>query len=166
MSEFDIADSNQARFDNYLEAEIPDPRDKEVEGFLHEIGDGRPLGASELSMRSSESGRRVMRSYAERAASRSVRESDPHRLIDASVALVVGGLGENALEAIMRMSLIEDAARRLGAELSGVLDSAATLVGHPGSVSLMLWLARTPEDRTLASMGFDFDEDSARYRFS
>jgi hypothetical protein len=84
------------------------------------------------------------------------------------IALVVGGLEQNALESLMRMPLIEDAAKRLGLEPSDVFEDVADVVGHPGSVNLMVWLSRAPEDRTPECMGFEaFADDSGfRYRWS
>ena len=57
---------------------------------------------------------------------------------------------------------------RLGLEPSDVFEEVADVVGHPGSVNLMVWLSRAPEDRTPECMGFEaFHDDSGfRYRWT
>ena len=115
----------------------------------------------------SEVGRRVLCAYAERMASLAVRRRDADLLVRAVVAVVIGGLDQNALEALMVMPLIENSARLLTVDLAGIFEQAAAVVGHPGSVNLMVWLTRAPQDRTLAAMGFaeGSDDDGFRYRF-
>lgn len=113
----------------------------------------------------SEKARQALAAYAERSASLAVRDNDSERLLRALVALVIGGLDQNSLDALMRMPVIEDAARRLGVEPANLFEDAADIVGHPGSVNLMLWLARRPEDRTLESMGFEAGEDESGFRY-
>jgi hypothetical protein len=107
----------------------------------------------------------VLRAYAERAASRAVRGKDRDLLVLGVIALAVGGLDQNALEALMRMPLIEDASKRVGAELADVFEEAAGVVGHPSTVSLMLWLTRKPQDRTPECMGFSDGEDESGFRY-
>lgn len=113
----------------------------------------------------SEKGRQVLRVYAERAASRAVRELSRELLVLGTTALVVGGLEQNALEALMRMPLIEDASKRVGIALPDIFEEVAGVVGHPGSVNLMLWLTRAAEDRTPECMGFAATEDEAGFRY-
>ncbi len=100
-------------------------------------------------------------------ASLAVRRRDARLLVRAVIAVVIGGLDQNALEALMVMPLIEKSAGLLHVDLAGLFEQAAAVVGHPGSVNLMVWLTRAPEDRTLASMGFveSSDEGGFRYRF-
>jgi hypothetical protein len=99
-------------------------------------------------------------------ASLAVRILEAEQLERALVAVVVGGLADNIYEALMVMPLIEDGARRIGADLQLLFEKAAATVGHPGTVNLVRWLARKPEDRSLASMGFveSSDEEGFRYK--
>ena len=96
-----------------------------------------------------------------------VRKGDPAILVQAIVAVVVGGLSENALESLMVMALIEDSSRRIGLDLSDAFERASKVVRHPGTVNLMIWLTRRPEARSLSSMGFvaGEDDDGFRHRF-
>jgi hypothetical protein len=70
---------------------------------------------------------------------------------------------QNAFEAIMRIPLIEDASKGLGADLPEIFEDAAKVVGHPGTVNLMLWLSRGSEDRTLECMGYAAIEDDGGF---
>jgi hypothetical protein len=92
--------------------------------------------------------------------------ANPQLIERATVAIVVGGLDQNALEALTVMPLIENSASLVGADLAGMFESVAAVVGHPGSISLGMWLGRAPEDRTLESMGFveSKDQDGFRYK--
>lgn len=62
--------------------------------------------------------------------------------------------------------LVENSACKLGLDPSAVFGQAAGVVGHPGSVSLMRWLARAPEDRSLKSMGFVEGADAGGFPVS
>ncbi|SRR6266566_4590 len=162
---FDPADPGQRRFASYGLADFPDPRDAEVDDYVGSLGKGGPPAVAAALGVVSEPGRRVLRVYIERAAARAVREGRRDLLVSAAIAAVVGGLDQNALEALLRMPLIEDAAGRLGADLAEVFEQAADVLGHPGSVNLMLWLTRAPEDRTPESMGFAAVEDDSGFRY-
>jgi hypothetical protein len=162
---FDPGDPAQRRFTSYRLAAFPDARDTELDEYARALRSGGPAAIRAGLDTVSEKGRQVLRAYAERAASRAVRDQDRDLLVLGSVALVVGGLDQNALEALTRMPLIEDASRRLGAELADVFEEAAGVVGHPGTVNLMLWLTRAPEDRTPECMGFVAGEDDSGFRY-
>lgn len=165
---FDHKSDMQRRFNGYAAASFPDPRDDELGTFLTRLIAGGPSAVGEASREATESARRVLCAFAERSASLAVRDESYSHLLSAVVALTVGGLAGGALEAIMRMPLVEDAAHRIGVGLPNLFEEAAGLVAHPGSVALMMWLGRAPEDRTLASMGFEADdgETGFRYRWS
>jgi hypothetical protein len=162
---FDPGDPGQRRFASFGLAEFPDPRDSDVDEYVRTLRSGGPSAVSQALASVSEKGRQVLRVYAERAASRAVRDGSRDLLVLATIALVVGGLDQNALEALTRMPLIEDASKRLGIELSEVFNDVAGIVGHPGSVNLMVWLTRSAEDRTPECMGFAAAEDKAGFRY-
>jgi hypothetical protein len=164
---FDPGDPKQQRFTAYGPAPIPDPRDDLVGKFIDRAESGGPAAVASLCASASEHGRRVLRAYGERMASLAVRRRDPALLVRAVVAIVLGGLDQNALEALMVLPLVENSASLLGVGLPSIFEEAAAVVGHPGSVSLVSWLARTPADRSIASMGFteSSDEGGFRYKF-
>ncbi|MEJ7786716.1 MAG: hypothetical protein WKF96_18090 [Solirubrobacteraceae bacterium] len=162
---FDPAEPKHRRFSVFAEANFPDPRDRELDGFVDTIREGGPAAVKGIVARASEQGRGVLRADAERAASRAVRDCDPDRLRSALVALVLGGLDHNSREALTRMPLIEDAARRLDVTFEHLIEDATDAVGHPGSVTLVQWLARKPQDRTLDAMGYEAVTDAAGFRY-
>lgn len=164
---FQLSDPAQQRFASYGPSPLPNSRDDLVDNFIDQAVSGGPSAVAGFTKGASESGRRVLRAYAERMASLAVRRRDTRLLVRAVIAIVIGGLDQNALEALMVMPLIENSARRVGADLAGIFEEAAAVVGHPGSVNLMVWLTRAPEDRTLVAMGFveASDEGGFRYKF-
>lgn len=164
-SDFDPCRGEQPHFAGYGGAAIPDYRDEELDCYVGELRSEGPAGVTTALGKVSEAGRRVLRVYGERAASRSVRDGSVDRLVSALVAVVVGGLDQNALEALMPMALIEDAGARIGADPEVYFGAAATVVGHPGSVNLMVWLSRHPDDRTIRAMGFLASEDRSGFRY-
>ena len=164
---FEPSDPAQSRFAGYGPSPLPNSRDDLVGKVIDRAVSGGPAAVAALKQGASETGRRVLRAYGERMASLAVRRRDARLLVRAVIAVVIGGLDQNALEALMVMPLIENSAVLLRVDLAGLFEQAAAVVGHPGSVNLMVWLTRPPEDRTLASMGFveSSDEGGFRYRF-
>jgi hypothetical protein len=165
---FDIGDPKERRFVAYGPAPIPDSRDELVSEFIDRVEAGGPAMVASLCASASERGKRVVRAYGERMSSLAVRRKDSDLLIRAVVAIVLGGLDQNATEALMVIPLVENSARLLGVNLASIFEKAAAIVGHPGSVNLMLWLSRKPEKRTIASIGFaeSSDDGGFRYKFS
>ena len=113
----------------------------------------------------SDAGRQVLRTYAERMASRAVRTGDQTDVLRALIAIVLGGLDGNDHEALLIMPLIEESAARIGVEAQDVFEQAAAVVGHPGTANLVSWLSRAPEDRTLACMGYSAGADDGGFRY-
>ena len=165
---FDPGEPSQRRFTAYGLAAFPDSRDEQIDHYIETLRASGPAAVRVALDTASDSGRQVLQSYAERAASRAVRDRSRSTLVLGLFALVVGGLEGNALESLTGMPLIEDAAKRLGLEPSDVFEDVADVVGHPGSVNLMIWLSRAPEDRTLECMGFEafLDDSGFRYRWT
>lgn len=165
---FEPGQPEQPSFVAYGPAVIPDPRDAAVESYVKAVREGGPAAVATALSQVSEGGRRVLRVHGERAASRAVRDRSVDLLVSALIAVVIGGLDQNALEAMMPMALIEDAGRRIGADPGTYFGTAAAVVGHPASVNLMVWLTRRDEDRTPEAMGFvaALDQSGFRYRWS
>ncbi|HXC76893.1 MAG TPA: hypothetical protein VNU19_07570 [Candidatus Acidoferrum sp.] len=162
---FEPGQPDHRSFVAYGLADIPDPRDEVVESYVKGVRDGGPAAVAKALSEVSESGRRVLRVYGERSASRAVRDRTVDLLVSALVAVVIGGLDQNALEAMMPMALIEDAGRRIGADPGVFFGTAANIVGHPASVNLMVWLTRHDEDRTPEAMGFIAAQDRSGFRY-
>jgi hypothetical protein len=162
---FEPSDPAQPLFARYGPSPLPNSRDDLVDKVIDRAVAGGPPVVAGVIKAASESGRRVLRAYARRMASLAVRRRSTQLLVRAAIAVVMGGLDQNALEALMVMPLIEHSAGLLETSLAGVFEQAATVVGHPGTVNLMVWLTRKPEDRTLASMGFVESSDEGGFRY-
>jgi hypothetical protein len=162
---FDPVEPSLRRFTGYGPATLPDPRDTEIDEYLQGLRAGGPSAVAAASAAASEKGRQVLGTYAERSASLAVRTRAPDRVVAGLIAVVVGGLDQNDREALVLMPLLEDAARRLGLEPADLFEEAAEVVGHPGTVNLMLWLSRRPEDRTLECMGYEAGQDDSGFRY-
>ena len=165
MPIFDPGSPQQVRFNGFGPAPIPDPRDDVMDAYLAGVMAGGPGAVASAAGSASEAGRRVLLAHAERLASRAVRGRDGRLLVSALVSAVLGGLDQNAREAMMPMALIDDAAARLGLDASTLFGDAAGIVGHPGTVNLMVWLTRAPEDRTPEAMGFASVIDAGGFRY-
>jgi hypothetical protein len=165
MDVFEPDNSSQRHFLSFGSEPFPDTRDTEMDRYVKGLRSGGPEAVAAALCEVTDEGREVLATYAERAASRAVREKSGDLLVLALVALVVGGLDQNTLEALMVMALVDDAGGRIGAERELFFAEAADLVGHPGSVNVMAWLSRTPEERSLEAMGFEAGEDSSGFRY-
>jgi hypothetical protein len=164
---FDPGDPSQRRFNAYGPAPFPDGRDATLDGYVRELRDGGAGAVEAAAAAASERGQGVLRAYAERAASRAVRDRRAELLELALLAMVAGGVADGD-EALMAMPLIEDAAQRLGSDPARLFADVGRRSGRAGAAALAAWLARAPKDRTLACMGFAADEDDGgfrRYRF-
>lgn len=106
---FDPADPEQAVFNVYGPAPLPDARDREVDEVVERL---RILGPAEMSTvrrNASLEGRRVFSAYAARMASRAIRENNRDLLIRGLVAVIASGLSPDSREALMPMPLLVSA---------------------------------------------------------
>jgi hypothetical protein len=162
---FDPASATQQRFTGLGPAPIPDPRDGEIETFVRGLVAGGPAAVTATTQSSTPQARQVLCAYAERMASTAVRDGGAAPLELGLVALVAGGLADGERDALMVMAPIDDAASRVGIDTADLFERVAKVVGHPGTVSLMVWLTRKPEDRALASMGYVVSSDDGGFRY-
>jgi hypothetical protein len=153
------------RFVAYGGAPYPDRRDSELDDFVGGLRSGGPVAVEKALSHVSESGREVLGAYAGRAAVRVVRGEPVDLLVSALVALVIGGLNFPSRSALMKASLIDDAAQRVGVELRPLFERAAAITGAAGRPRLMRWLERPPETRTPDCMRYVAVEDEAGFRY-
>lgn len=134
---FDPADREQRRFTGWGPAPIPYVRDQVIDDYVAGLRSGGPIAVRGAIQHASEFGRRVLLTYAQRAAARAVRERSPDLLVSALVAVVVGGLDHNALEALIRMALVEDACRRIGADVDDFFGRASATATCPDILAVL-----------------------------
>ena len=163
---FDAGETQQRRYDGYGRNPLPSPLDEEVAAFVEALWSGGPPAVARATSLTSDAGRRVLRTYAERMASLAVRTGDVAFVRRALVAIVAGGLDRNDREALMVMPAIEDSAERVGGRAPRVFEEVARIVGHPGEANLALWLGRRPEMRALSAMGYAVGMDSGGFRYT
>lgn len=162
---FDISAGRDRRFDGYGPSAFPNPLDDEISLFVSSLRAGGIQAVSEAISASTEHGRRHLQAYAERMAILAVRTNSRDVLRDAVIANVVGGLSTNERESLMVMAPIDDAAKRIGIDLADLFEEVSKIVGHPGTVSLVSWLSRTPENRSLEAMRFVAQECADGFRY-
>jgi hypothetical protein len=133
---FEPFDAKQPRFKAYGPSPLPNSRDDLVDKVIDRAVAGGPPSVAAISKTASESGRRVLRAYAERMASLAVRRRSEQLLVRATIAVVMGGLDQGEREALMVMPLIEHSAGLLDAHLPSIFEQAAAVVGHPGTANL------------------------------
>ena len=163
--------SDKTYWTGYGLAPIPDPRDDEVLSTVRPLVDRGPDAVADSLSSVSELDREVLRAFSERAATNAVRRGEPHLLVEALVALVVGGLAidesddEDQRDALIVLSVVEDAARRTGANPADLYARALEVVGEPAGKSLLTWQERPGISRTINSMGYRESEDSDGFRY-
>jgi hypothetical protein len=165
MTTFDPTDPAPDRFKAYGIAPFPDPRDNELDEYIAGLRRGGTETISHVTKVASQRGRRVLAAYAERTATRAVRDQDPNLLVSGLIALVIGGLYANDREAQLEMAPIHDAARRSGSRPRMVIKRAAKIVGNPGKMYLNLWLWRFPGSQSLEAMGYQIGSDESGFRY-
>ena len=163
--DFDSSAPRDPRYRAYGPAPIPDPRDEPVRRFVEAALEGGPAAVELAVATATDPGRNVLRAFGERSASVAVRTGDRHELLLGAGAIVIGGLALGGHEAMMSMSLIDDAAIRLGIDLPELFEELSPRVGNQAVVALVRWLTRKPEERTPAIMGFAASEDSGGFRY-
>jgi hypothetical protein len=150
-------------FNGYLPREIPHELDDRVRAvlrsFLAAPDDERVLLA--CLPRSS-----VFLLFAEREASRAVRQRSPELLMDAAIAIGMAAVQHNdEREGVMVMPVVWHAAAQLGVAQAPLFTSAANQVPEAGAKALLDFLTRKPENQTLKCMGYREGADHDGFRF-
>jgi len=165
MAEFDPGDPVQAGFMAFGRAPFPDKRDDVLDRYVEGLRARGPQAVASAIAVVSDSARDLLQVYADRAATRAVREMSKDLLVSALVAVVVGGLDRGLYGALRSMAPIDDACKRVGVVPDLVFAAAADIVGHPGTINLAIWLSRKPEDRTLEALAFSTSRDGQDFRY-
>jgi|GEM_PF-3838464 len=94
-----------------------------------------------------------------------VREQSGDPIEIGLVALSLGGLNGPTRESLIVLSLLIDAARRVGESPERLLNRIAEPLGDDARTVVLNFLARTEEDRAIAAMGFvlGVENDGRRY---
>jgi len=142
---------------------IPVERDREIsERLRRAMAAGR---IAELESKVDEEHELVFRAFAERMATLAVREQSGDPIEVGLVALSLGGLKGPTRESLIVLSLLIDAARRVGESPGHLLNRIAEPLGDDARTGVLNFLARTEEGQAIAAMGFVLgaDNDGPRY---
>lgn len=110
--------------------------------------------------------RALLRAFAARMASLAVREASEERLRAGLSALVIENFADDARETLMELSILFDAARRIGVSPEAVFSQAIQWASLQAAEQLRTYLARDPGLQRIESMGYSAssDRDGFRYR--
>lgn len=144
---------------SYGSQPIPNQRDSEIRALLSSsdpsdlVGDVRQEHFA------------VLRAYAERMASLSVRTGDLSILRSGLTALGLAGLADGSREAIALLPLYDHAAGLVGADPERVFKDVGAMLRGPAARALEGFLRRSAEDRSLEAMGYRTAADSDGFRY-
>lgn len=162
---FSPSDDHDKRYDGYGRSRLPSLLDDRITQFIESVVTGAPhVGRSAIET-ASESGRGVLRAYAGRSAMLAVRQSRRELLERALIAIVIGGMSFEDHEAMIQMSLIDDAGQRLGADLGNLTTKVERVLGTAATEGLRVWNQRDLSSREISTMGYAAGNGSDGFRY-
>jgi hypothetical protein len=144
---------------------IPCPFDRRVEHIVAWYEDADDAGRAALRERITPRAASTLSAYAERIASHAVRLHDADVLRRALLAAAIGWYHEDPRESMLILPLFHDAATRLGVDPAPLFSDAAAAGDLPLNGALAIFPQRSPEDRTLACMGYRAAADGDGFRY-
>ena len=145
------------RHDPYLLEPFPTPLDEVLDavvtGFQSMSDSERRswLGSIPISGRDSQ----ILLTYATRMATQVLREGSTGRLTNGLVAHIIEGERDDWRENVMVLTLLFDAAKKLGVDPLPMFDHVASMApGDPAAETLGGFHKRKPEVLTIESMGY------------
>lgn len=142
----------------YGQQPLPSERDAELRALLENASAAQLVGQITFDRA------RVLRVFAERAASLSVRSNDARMLRTGLTALALAD--PSSRETMLILPLYCDAAQRIGIDARVLFGAVGNLFGEPTTSQLNAFLKRAPQDRSLASMGYDVTGEGLEFRYS
>jgi hypothetical protein len=106
----------------------------------------------------------VLSAYAERAASRAVRDNDHEILLLGTIAIALA-LQTGEREPQRPLPLLEDACTRLGESFADIVDQTAKSLGRRPSRFLSDWAHSPQAHPTIAAMEFKAEGDGSAFRY-
>jgi catechol 2,3-dioxygenase-like lactoylglutathione lyase family enzyme len=156
-----------ARNRGYADGPIPSARDDEIAAFLEETiaggRDAREAAAASLGSQHTA----TLLAFAERTATRAVRERQGRRALLGLCAVGLAWRGAaDVRAAIPVLGLLHDAAARAGADPAALFEEASSLAPDDVAPVFRDFLTRTDLDGIAAEMGYreGQDRDGFRYR--
>ena len=137
--------------------ELPSQRDDELRALIESSTPAELAPAIRHDMHP------VLRVFAERAASLAVRTGDASWLKIGLVALTLADL--ESRESLLILPLYVDSARGLNFETRLLFGTVGNLFGGAAANSLQAFLGRSPQDRSLDSMGYSSEGEGRNFRY-
>jgi hypothetical protein len=152
----------------YGQAPIPTKRDEDITALLRTWRHMKPEARDEVAEVIRSDQLLTLLAYGERMASLGVRRKDRETLLLGLLAVGLSGWREDPREGMMVLSLFFDASQKVGEPPSSLFNDAASLLPAKIGSELRTFLRRSPEDRSLESMGYRVgtDADGFRYQYS
>jgi len=103
--------------------------------------------------------------FAERMAALAVRTGDPGPAREGLDAATLGARAVDRRDGLVRLSLLDDALRRLGLDPSPFFAAAEDLAAPDFREGLLGFPARPPESRSIAAMKYEAGADADGFRY-
>lgn len=159
--DFDPASLSHPGFAGYLAMPIPNDLDAAIVAAVSVLRWSPLRGNPKVS----DSGKDVLLAFAERSATRAVREHSVDFVRSALLAVLLGGLIDGDRDALVVMSLIDDAAARTGTSIEDLAPAAIAAVGPSARTCLDAWIGRSPGARALSAMGYSTAGQGSGFRY-
>lgn len=144
---------------------LPAPLDAEIARLLDAFAHASPARREFLLSRITPAHSPTLLAFSERMASLGVREREPRRLFEGLLALVVESFAADYRENAMILSLHYDAATKIGADPARLFEEAASYAKPEVAQALRGFLARSPEDKSIAAMGYEEGAEPGGFRY-
>jgi hypothetical protein len=151
----------------YLDAAIPSARDDEIAAYIERLIARGPEARDRAAARLVPAYTSTLLAFAERMATRAVRERDPRRALQGLLAIaLVWREAPDVREAIPVLAVLHDAAARAGADPSAIFGEVAALAPTDVAPVFPSFLTRDDLHEIAAEMGYSAgrDRDGFRYR--
>jgi hypothetical protein len=147
----------------YLSQVIPIARDEEIGGLLSQVMDEHRVARLTRCLQDGHAA--VLRVFAERMASKAVRNHDVVALRLGLIALLLSGQRSDSRETILLFPIFYDAVRRIGLEIMPFAASIQQIIGDLLTAPLIEFLQRSETDKSLHAMGYSVGADADGFRY-
>jgi hypothetical protein len=144
---------------------IPQPRDFEITDLLESWTKLNSSERESAPLQISHEQTQTLLAYGARMASLSVRNSDAKLIHYGLLAVGIDGWRYDWRENVTIVSLLYDAANRIGAEPGAIFESASALLADKSANGIRRFLLRSAEDKSLAAMCYIAGADSDGFRY-
>jgi hypothetical protein len=139
--------------------------DSEITQLLEAWTRLNPSQRAAAALQISNEQRQTLLAYGERMASLSVRNSDARLIHYGLLAVGIDGWQSDWRDNLIVVSLLYDAAHRIGEEPRAIFENTAALLADKPASAIRRFLLRSAEDKSLAAMGYIAGADLDGFRY-